>query len=668
MISKIKERISYLVKVLNQYGYEYYVLDNPTVSDAEYDSLMTELERLESEYPELVLDNSPTKKVGDYLKLELDEVTHEVPMQSLADVFSYDEIYQFDDRIKKILKEEHVDLSRISYTCELKIDGIASSIKYNDGLLVLGATRGNGVVGENITKNVLTINSLPKIIPNHLSLEVRGEVYMKKEVFNRLNDERLKNNEQLFANPRNATGGSLRQLDANITKSRQLDQFAYVLVNPENYGISSQAEVLSYLASLGFSVNENYRKCKTIDEVIAYIEEYKEKRPNLPYDIDGIVIKFDDLNLYDTIGYTAKTPKWAIAYKFPAEIVTTKLRDIIFTVGRTGIITPNAVMDPVIVSGSTVSRATLNNADFIISRDIRVGDYVNIRKAGDIIPEVVDVDFSRRSDSSVPFKMLEYCPICHSLLVKRENEAEHYCVNDECGGRILEQIIHFASRSTMDIEGLGEKQIEQLYNYGYISNITDIYKLKDYYYDLLSLERIGTKKLDNLFASIEKSKTQTLERFIFGLGIRFVGSKASKILAKKYQTIFDLMNATYDELITLDDVGTVMATSIIDYFNNQQNVDIIYELDALGVKPVNDNSSISNLLEGKTFVLTGKLEKFTRDEASQIIESLGGKTSSSVSKKTDYVLAGSDAGSKLTKATQLGVKIITEDEFAEMVK
>ncbi len=496
-------RMEQLVKLLNQYNYEYYVLDSPTVDDVEYDSLTRELKTLEEKYPNDILPNTPTQKVGDYLKTDLEEITHQVPMMSLQDVFSFEELYEFDERIKKVT-------NKYTYTCELKIDGIASSIHYDDGLLSLGATRGNGVTGENITKNVLTINSLPKVLTKHISIEVRGEVFMKKSVLEYLNNIRKEKNEPLLANVRNAAGGSLRQLDPNVTKERRLDQFAYTIVNPEKYGINSQIEALNYLKKLGFNVNPNHRHCKSIKEVIEFICEYDTLRKSLDYAIDGIVIKVNEFDLYDEIGYTVKVPKWAAAYKFPAEIVTTKLKDIIYTVGRTGIITPNAVLDPVLIAGTTVARATLNNEDFITSRDIRIGDMVRVRKAGEIIPEVVDVDLSRRIENLPPFKMIECCPVCGSKLIKGIDEAEHYCKNPDCGGRILEGIIHFASRVAMDIEGLGEKQIELLYNLGYLKDIADIYLLENYKQEILLLDRFGDKKVSNLFNAINKSNVTSL--------------------------------------------------------------------------------------------------------------------------------------------------------------
>lgn len=654
-------RMTYLVKLLNQYNYQYYVLDDPTVDDVEYDSLMRELKHLEELYPEDVLDNTPTKQVGAYIKADLEEIVHEVPMMSLQDVFSFDELYEFDERIRKVT-------NNFTYECELKIDGIASSIHYTDGLLTLGATRGNGVTGENITKNVLTINTLPKILNEHISLEVRGEVFMKKSVLDELNLVRKEKGEQLLANCRNAAGGSLRQLDPNVTKSRKLDQFAYTLVNAEDYGLHTQSEVLDYLEKLGFNVNPHHRLCKNIDEVIEYIKEYDTKRKELDYATDGIVIKVNEFNLHDEIGYTVKVPKWAAAYKFPAEIVTTKLRDIIYTVGRTGIITPNAVLDPVLIAGTTVARATLNNEDFITSRDIRIGDYVKVRKAGEIIPEVVEVDFSRRSEELKPFKMIEVCPVCKMPLSKDANEAEHYCKNKDCGGRILESIIHFASRVAMDIEGLGEKQIEQLYTLGYLNDISDIYLLENYKNEILMLDRYGEKKVSNLFDAINKSKTQELDRFIFGLGIRFVGAKASKTLAKTFKTLEGICNATYDDLIQIQDIGEVMANSIVEYFNTQKNRDLIIKLLELGVDPKDYAQETFDLFAGKTIVLTGTLEKMSRDEGNALIEKLGGKAASSVSKKTSFVVAGPNAGSKLTKAKELGIPVYNETDFLEMIK
>lgn len=659
--NEIQTRIDELVNKLNQYNYEYYILDNPTIDDSEYDSLIAELEQLETKYPTFKRKDSPTQKVGAFLKTDLETITHQSQMMSLGDVFNVEELREFDDKIKKVVNS-------YTYVVELKIDGIASTAHYENGLFTLGATRGNGITGENITKNMLMIDSLPKVLKKHISIEVRGEVYMKKSILEAVNKKRESENLPLFANPRNAAGGSLRQLDEKVTKERKLDQFAYTIVNPEQYGIKTQIDALQYLKQLGFSVNPYHRHCQSIEEVIAVINEYDMLRKTLDYATDGIVIKVNEFDLYNTIGYTVKVPKWAIAYKFPAEIVTTKLKDIIFTVGRTGKIIPNAVLDPVYIAGTVVSRATLNNEDFIISRDIRIGDYVKVRKAGEIIPEVIEVDKSRRVDNLIPFKMLERCPKCGSKIKKLEGEAIHFCQNPECGGRILEGIIHFASRDAMDIEGLGEKQIEQLYSLGYLEDATDIYLLKNYEKDLLALERFGQKKVNNLLNAIEKSKNNSLDKFIFGLGIRHIGSKAAKTLAKRFESIVELSKAGYDELLTLTDFGIVMVESILNYFENDKNVDLLNKFISYGVNPVSKNNISSQKFEGLTFVLTGTLPTMTREEASALIEMFGGKTSSSVSKKTSYVLAGEAAGSKLTKAQNLGVTIIDEVEFKKMLE
>lgn len=657
----IKDRMDQLYEQLNLYNYQYYVLDSPTIEDTEYDSLIRELEELEKAYPEFAREVSPTKQVGSYINTSLESITHEVPMMSLGDVFNFDELREFDEKIKKVVEQ-------YSYVVELKIDGIASTAHYKSGMFNLGATRGNGQVGENVTTNMLTINSLPKILTSPIDVEVRGEVYMKKSVLDKLNEERKNDGLPLLANPRNAAGGSLRQLDPNITKQRKLDQFAYTLVNPEKYNVKNQRDALDYLKTLGFNVNPNHVHCKDIEEVIETIEKYDSLRKTLDYATDGIVIKVNEFDLYDTIGYTVKVPKWAIAYKFPAEVVTTRLNDIIFTIGRTGKIIPNAVLDPVYIAGTKVARATLNNEDFIVSRDIRVGDYVKVRKAGEIIPEVIEVDFSRRPEGLKPFEMLKYCPMCGSLIVKSKSDSLHFCPNKECGGRRLEEIIHYASRVAMDIEGLGEKQIELLYSLGYLKDISDIYILKNYEQELLAIERFGKKKIDNLLNAIEESKNNNLDQFIFGLGIHYIGAKASKTLAKAFTSIDALKQATYDELIILPDFGEVMVDSIISYFKDEKHNELIQKLKEYGVDPKSKTIEINDKFSGLTFVLTGTLPNMTRDEASKIIESLGGKTSNSVSKKTSYVLAGENAGSKLEKAQALNVKIIDEEEFKSMIK
>ena len=581
-------------------------------------------------------------------------------MISLANAFSPDELREFDSRVKSFGVIPN-------YVCELKIDGISSSSHYEKGKFVLGATRGNGEVGENITANMLMINTLPKRIKEDIDVEVRGEVYMKKTVFDSLNESRISNNEEPFKNPRNAAGGSLRQLDPNITKERELDLFVYTLVNPEKYGIKTQLEALEYFQKLGFEVNPYYRLCNDIEEVIKYIEEWKDKRKELNYETDGAVIKVNDFAMQKLIGNTIKSPRWAIAYKFPALEVETKLKDIIFTVGRTGCITPNAVLEPVMIAGTLVQRATLNNEDFVLSKEIRIGDTVVVRKAGEIIPEVVRVNLDKRDNNSKPFKMIEYCPICGSKLVRNESEADHYCLNENCEGRVKANLIYFASRPAMNIEGLGERLVSDLYDLNYLHKITDFYRLRFYQKDLERIEGLGEKSVQTLLDNIERSKENTLPQVITSLGIRFVGGKVSRILANNFGSLSKLMEVTIDDLVNIKDIGLSIANSVVDYFD--KNKDLINELIAIGINPTVEVEDKSDLLfSGKTFVLTGKLESLTREEATAIIERLGGNVSSSVSKKTSYVLLGSDPGSKYTKAVSLGIRILNEQEFLDLVE
>jgi len=655
-----KKRIEKLVEDLNRYSEEYYIYDSPTISDFEYDSLLRELEELEKLYPEYILDNSPTKRVGDFSESKLEKVYYNNPMLSLADVFSYDELREFDSRIKALGLN-------VSYVCELKIDGIASNCKYNEGIFVLGATRGNGLVGENITENMKTIRTLPKVLYENKDIEVRGEVYMKRSVLDSLNELRTRNGLEPFKNCRNTAGGSLRQLDYNITRERKLDNFSYTIVDAMKYGIKSQIESLEYLKKLGFSVNPNYKLCNNIEDVIEYIEFWKENRKNLDYDTDGVVIKVNEIDLHDVIGYTVKCPKWAVAYKFPALEVETKLLDIKYTVGRTGCITPNAVLEPVMIAGSLVQRATLNNEDFVVSKDIRIGDIVSVRKAGEIIPEVVKVNFEKRDSSLLPFKMIDRCPCCNEKLVRFSGEADHYCVNENCNGRKLASIIYFASRPAMNIEGLGEKLVEDLYNLGYLEDFTDIYRLYLHKEELMNIEGLGEKSVTTLLDNIEKSKNNELALVLTSLGIRFVGGKVSKILCKYYESLSDLANATYDDLVSIKDIGERTANSIISYFKN--NIILVSKLIDLGVNPINKIENLDNKrFSGMTFVLTGKLPTLSRDEATRIIEDLGGNVSSSVSKKTSYVLLGEAAGSKLDKARSLGIPTISEEQFLNLVK
>ena len=658
-MKEIKQKIYELSELLNKYRKEYYEQDAPTISDYEYDSLIHNLEQLELQYPEYALPDSPTKKVGYTASSQFEKVVFEKPMLSLGDIFNYDEVRAFVSRINNMGYNP-------TFVCELKIDGIASSLNYNKGFFTLGSTRGDGQVGENITENLKTVNTLPKVLEKDYNLEVRGEVYMKRSVLDSLNVERKNKGLDLFKNCRNAAGGSLRQLDPNVTKERKLSNFCYTLVNPEKYNIKTQVESLEFLESCGFAVNKNYKLCNNADEIIEYLEHWQEARKDLDYDTDGVVIKVNEFDLYEKIGYTVKAPKWGIAYKFPALEVETKLLDIVYTVGRTGNITPNAVLEPVFISGSLVQRATLNNEDFCKEKDIRIGDYVVVRKAGEIIPEVVSVNLNRREEGLKQFKMIECCPICNCLLQRKENESLHFCVNEECDGRNVANIIYFASRPCMDIEGLGEKVVEELYELGYIKKKTDIYYLENYRNSLEQLDGYGKLSVDNLINSINKSKKNPLEKVIASLGIRYVGTKVAKILAKEFGSLDNLMNATFDSLNGIRDIGPNISNSVISYI--EKNSDLIKELQSLGINPKCEKEETKDLLySNKAIVLTGKLESLTRDEASKIIEDLGGTVTSSVSKKTYMVVCGSDAGSKLTKANQLGIKVINEQQFLEEV-
>ena len=655
-----KHRIKELVESLNRYSEEYYIYNSPTISDYEYDKLLRELEELEKAYPEYKLPNSPTEKVGDDSNGELEKVEYKVPMLSLANAFSSDELREFDSRVRAFGVTP-------TYTCELKIDGIASSSHFKNGKFVLGATRGDGTYGENITSNMQTITSLPKVLKKKIDVEVRGEVYMKKSIFDMLNEQKVANGEEPFKNPRNAAGGSLKQLDVEITRQRKLDLFAYTLVNPEKYGITSQVEALEFIEELGFVTNPNYKFCKNIDEVIAYIEEWKDKRKDLDYETDGVVIKVNEFEYQKHIGATVKSPRWAIAYKFPALEVETKLIDIKFTVGRTGNITPNAILEPVMIAGSLVQRATLNNEDFVVSKDIRIGDIVVVRKAGEIIPEVVRVVTEKREKPLQKFEMINNCPVCDKPLVREYEEAVHYCVNKDCPGRRKASIIYFASKVAMDIETLGEKLVILLFDLGYLTKVTDIYRLKNYKEDLEKIEGLGEKSVRVLLDNIEKSKSNTLHKVITSLGIRFVGSKVSKILTKKFSSLSELLEASIDDFIVIKDIGLSTAQSLVEYFN--ENKDLILELIELGIDPHETKKNNDELIfNGKTFVLTGKLETLTREKATELIEANGGNVSSSVSSKTSFVLLGKDPGSKYEKAKKLNINIISEEEFINLLK
>lgn len=652
----IEKRIDELIKILNKASYEYYQLDKPTITDQEYDDYMDELIRLETNNPHLVRPDSPTLKVGSEVISEFKKVTHSTPMLSLGDIFNYDEVMEFDERIKKTI-------SNPQYVCELKIDGLSVSLIYEKGKLIRAVTRGDGQTGEDITHNVRTIKNVPLSLPNDIDIEVRGEIYMPKASFEKLNREKEENGENKFANPRNAAAGSVRQLDSKIAAQRNLATFIYHLPNAKNYDIHSQYEALNYMKELTFTVNPHIKKVSSIMEVIEYLKYWNEHRNTLEYDIDGIVIKVNNFNDQDKLGFTVRVPRWAIAYKFPAEQVLTKLKDIEFCVGRTGKVTPRAELDPVRVAGSLVSSATLHNEDYILSKDIRIGDTVCIQKAGDIIPEVVEVKFERRQGNEKRFEMITHCPICNTELIKKDSEAAYFCPNIHCDARNIEGLIHFASRDAMNIEGFGERIVEDFYNFGYLRSVTDYYHIHEHKEELKELEGFGEKSIENLLTSIEQSKNNSLERLLFGLGIRHVGKKTATILASYYDNIDNISKAKYEELCSITDIGDIIAKSVYEYFNTHK--ELIEQLKILGLN-MNYISKVKNINEefnNKTFVLTGTLESLTRNEAKDIIESLGGKITSSVSKKTDVVIVGSNPGSKYDEAKKLNITIWDEGEF-----
>ena len=658
-----KERVKEITALLEKYNYEYYVLDNPSVSDAEYDRLMQELIMLENEYPELKSPLSPTQRVGGMVQDSFKKVKHSRSMLSLANAFNEEDLRAFDKRVRDIIGGD-----KVTYMAEMKIDGLGMSLVYNKKL-EYAATRGDGVEGEDVTANVITIKSIPSHIDLDGEFEIRGEVYMPKKSLEKLNAIQEEKGEKLFANARNAAAGSIRQLDSSIAASRGLDAFWYYFVNAKDFGIRYHSEALAFADKLGFRTNPERRLCDGIDEVIKYIDEYTEKRSSLPYDIDGIVIKVDDMNLYDKLGYTAKTPRWAIAYKFPPEEVITKLTDIIYTVGRTGKITPNAVLEPVRVAGSVVQRATLHNEDFIADKGLMIGDYVIIRKAGDVIPEVVRPVESRRSGLEEPFHMITVCPVCGTPLIRKD--AMHFCLNPNCDARKVESIIHFSSKDAMDIEGLGEKVAEEFFAEGFFHDIAGIYKLYEHRDEVINLEGWKEKSIDNLLQAIEKSKDNSLERVLFGLGIKEVGEKMAKTLARKYQNIDNLMNASEEELLEIPDVGPILARSLVNWFSQEKNVELVQKLKEEGVNfeyKGSTTKAANSYFSGKTVVLTGTLTSYGRKEATTMLEDLGAKVTGSVSKATDVVIAGTEAGSKLDKANALGITVLNEDEFLALLK
>ena len=660
-----KERIKELREKTEYYAKKYYDDDNPEISDFEYDMLMVELRNLEKEYPELITKESLTQKVGGHVKEGFEKVTHEVPLQSLQDVFSLEDIEDFCHKMEEKAVENGI--KEVKYVVETKIDGLSAALEYKDGILVRGATRGNGLVGEDVTKNLKTVKTIPHKIDEKINITVRGEVFISKKDFEEMNQERQENDEELFANARNAAAGSLRQLDSQITAKRPLDIYIFNVQKIEGKEFNSHYEELEYLEKIGFNVNPVRIPCTNIEEVKKAIQKIGEMREKLTFGIDGAVIKIDNLKFREILGTTVKVPRWAVAYKYPPETKETILKDIVCQVGRTGVITPMAILEPVKVAGSTISKTTLHNEDFIKEKDLKIGDTVVIQKAGDVIPEISKVVKEKRTGKEKDFEMPRVCPVCGAEAIREEGEAAVRCTGIECPAKLFRNLVHFVSREAMNIDGLGENIIQQLLEKHLIENIADIYSLS--FEEIASLKKNGKKFAQNLKNSIENSKQNDLYRLITALGIRHVGGKASKLLAKKYKTLQALAEAKFEELQEMNDIGEVMANSIVEFFAQEQTKDLLKRLEDAGIntKAIEEETT-DNRFEGQTFVLTGSLQKFTRKEAEDLIEKFGGKTSSSVSKKTNYVLAGEDAGSKLTKAQSLGVNIISEEEFENLIK
>ena len=660
-MDNIQNRVNELHDLLNQYSYEYYVKDNPSVPDSEYDKLLRELIDIENAHPELKTDDSPTVRVGGEAQSSFEKVNHETPMLSLGNAFNEEELRRFDERIR-----EHI--GKVEYMCELKIDGLAVSLKYEDGRFVQGLTRGDGTTGEDITENLRTIHAIPLKIKEPLNVEVRGEAYMPRRSFMRLNDEREKNEEQPFANPRNAAAGSLRQLDPKLAAKRKLSVFLYSVNDFTDFSATTQSDALDELDRLGFKTNHERARVEDIEGVLEYIKKWTKQREQLSYDIDGIVIKVNDLDQQDEMGFTQKSPRWAIAYKFPAEEVVTELKDIELSIGRTGVVTPTAILEPIRVAGTTVSRASLHNEDLIKERDIRIGDSVIVKKAGDIIPEVVRSIIDRRPNDAKPYRMPTHCPSCGHELVRIEGEVALRCINPKCQAQLVEGLIHFVSRQAMNIDGLGNKIIQQLYHHQLIKDVGDIFYLTKE--DLLPLERMGTKKVENLLSAIEHAKQNSLEHLLFGLGIRHLGAKASQILAEKFETMDRLLKVTEEELVAIHDIGDKLAQSVVTYLDNEDIKALIEKLKDKNVNMTYKGVKSSEIeghpeFQNKTIVLTGKLQQMTRKEATTWLEMQGAKVTSSVTKSTDLVIAGEDAGSKLSKAEQFDTEIWSESQFIE---
>ena len=661
-MKNIKQRVDELTKILNDANYNYYVLDNPTISDQEFDKYLRELENIENEYPEFSYEDSPTKRVGGEVIDKFEKVRHNIPMLSLPDVFSEEEIIDF---FKRIEKEEDSP----EYVCEEKIDGLSVSLRYEHGKLISAATRGDGTVGENITHNVKTIKSIPLKLNRDINIEVRGEIYMDYKTLEELNNERKIKGEPLLQNVRNAAAGSIRQLDSKVAAKRKLNSWIYHLPNPEDYGIKTHMEALIFMKELGFKVNPKSKIIKTLDEMLEFIKNESEQRPNLEYAIDGIVVKVNNLDMQKHLGYTSKYPRWAIAYKFPAEEVYTKLLDIVFTVGRTGRITPNAVLEPTLVMGSTITRATLHNEDYVLEKDLKIGDIVSIHKAGDVIPEVIAPLKERRTGLEKDFVMIDRCPICNTKLIKKEGQVDHYCPNVHCPARKIEGLIHYASKNAMNIDGLGDEIVEDFFNLGFIKTIKDIYSLNKHRKDLEELEGYGKKSIDNLVNAIEDSKKRSMERLLFGLGISGIGDKTALLLAKKYNSINNIMDATYEDLVSIKDIGPTLAKNIYDFFKDENNIKLINDLKVIGVNMeyLGEAEKFNELITNKKFVVTGTITGYSRDEIETIIENYGGSVSSSVSSKTSVVIVGTNPGSKYDKAKALNIEIWNEEKTLDIL-
>jgi DNA ligase (NAD+) len=665
---EIKRLIDEIRRKIEEHNYNYYVLAEPTISDFDFDKLLEKLIKLEKENPELITIDSPTQRVGGRPTKEFPIYTHRTPMLSLSNTYSENDLLDFNKRIKNILPNE-----KYEFITELKFDGAAISLNYQNGIFSAGATRGDGFEGDNITNNLRTIRSIPLRVKQNKSglknFEVRGEIFMKRSDFEKMNSERELSGEKTFANPRNATAGTLKLQDPNLVFERNLSFYSYFLLN-EEIPMKSHYDNLQILKEMGFPVNPYSRLCSNIDEIFEYCNEWDKKRESLPYDIDGVVIKVNSIRQQEILGSVAKSPRWAIAYKFQAKKALTRLNDILLQVGRTGTITPVAILEPKLLSGSTISRATLHNENFIIENDIRIGDYVYIEKGGEVIPKVTAVELSKRSGSLKTFSMPDKCPVCNSSLVKSEGEAAYYCENNECPAQIKGRILHFASRQAMDIEGLGESIADQLTEKGFIKNIADIFELKMYYDDLINIERLGKKSINNLLAAIESSKSKPYSKVLYGLGIRYVGAGVASLLAKNFISISKLKGAKFDDLQSVYEIGPRIAESVTRYFSDKKNLDILNRLEKAGLnfEIIEKIENTIPLLENKTFVLTGELINFTREKAKSLIEQKGGKVTGSVSKKTNFVVAGNDPGSKFKKAKELKIQILNEDEFIKLLE